>query len=109
MINVMHAVAKSSQFESPTPGNMVVKCPVCGDEHVRVTDTRGVQGHDNYKAGWWGRGDLDVIKFRGECDHEFELCFGFHKGNVSVFCRVLGEREAVDMSSMKQWDSDGEF
>lgn len=69
---------------SPTP----VKCAVCGYEYVRVVYMREVAGNDNYEAGWCGRGDLNVIGFEGECGHEFELCFGFHKGNVHVFGRV---------------------
>jgi hypothetical protein len=87
-VNVTEVVMESSQFESPTPGNIAVKCPVCGDEYVHVVNMRKVSGHDDYRSSWWGRGHLNVIGFEGECGHEFELCFGSHKGNVSVFCRV---------------------
>lgn len=77
---------------SPTPGGVSVKCAVCGHEYVHVVYMREVPGNDNYAAGWWGRGNLNVIGFEGECGHEFEVCFGFHKGNVHVFGRVSVER-----------------
>jgi hypothetical protein len=91
-LNVADVMTESSSSESDTLGNISVKCPVCGSEYVSVSNMREVSGEDNYKAGWLGRGDLNVIGFSGECGHEFELCFGFHKGNTAAFCRIaVGE------------------
>jgi len=66
-----------------------MRCPLCGSEYVHLIDTQKVSGNDGYQAGWWGRGDLNILRFEGECGHEFELCFGSHKGNVYTFHRIL--------------------
>ena len=81
-------IVRESTFSSPTPGNVAVRCPVCGGEYVQIVSMREVSGHDDYRAGWWGRGNLNVLSFDGECGHKFELCFGAHKGTVSVFGRI---------------------
>ena len=62
-------------------------CPDCGFEYIHIGEPRKVSGNDNYDA-WSGRGDLLVIPFSGECGSEWEICFGFHKGNTDVFVRV---------------------
>lgn len=62
-------------------------CPDCGFEYNHIGEPRKVSGNDNYDA-WAGRGDLLVIPFSGECGSEWEMCFGFHKGNTDVFVRV---------------------
>ena len=90
-LNVTDVMTESSSLNSHPTGNISVKCPVCGSEYVSVANMREVSGEDSYKAGWWGRGDLNVIGFVGECGHEFELCFGFHKGNTAAFCRIAVE------------------
>ena len=87
-LNVADVMTELSSFKSHTPENISVKCPVCGSEYVSVANMRQVSGEDSYKAGGWVRGDLNVIGFAGECGHEFELCFGFHKGNTAAFCRI---------------------
>lgn len=66
-----------------------VKCPTCIYTNNRVVSTRTVPGHDDYKAGWPGRGDLTVIELAGECGSRWELCLGFHKGQTGVFVRVI--------------------
>lgn len=60
-----------------------VVCPVCGYDYARFTGVRLVSGNDHYEAGWAGRGDLLVVQFEGECYHEWEICFGFHRGRRS--------------------------
>jgi len=62
-------------------------CPVCSFEYTHIGEPRTVNGNDNYDA-WSGRGDLLVIPFTGECGSEWEICFGFHKGNTDTFVRV---------------------
>jgi hypothetical protein len=66
-----------------------VVCPACGFEYTRAGTPRVVDGEDDYRAGWGGRGDLIVIPFVGECGHSWELCFGFHKGNTMAFVRDI--------------------
>ena len=65
-----------------------LKCPVCSDIHQHVTPHQRVPGHDNYEAGWGGRGDLVIVPVWGECEHRWELCFGTHKGETFCFVRV---------------------
>ncbi len=87
-------VSESRTCTSPTPGNICIRCPVCGDEYVGFGSVREVSGHDSYRASWWGRGDLRVVAFECESGHEFELCFGSHKGNISAYCRVVKEERS---------------
>lgn len=87
-MSILNAIDESCECESPTPGNMCIKCPLCGYENVSFCDAKLFGGGDGYEAPWWGRGSLLVIPFSGECGHSFEMCFGFHKGNVSAFCRI---------------------
>jgi hypothetical protein len=47
-----------------------------------------VEGNDNYEA-WAGRGNLTVIPMCCEYGHYWELCFGFHKGQIFTFYRNL--------------------
>lgn len=94
-VDATEVVRESASFCSPTPGNISVRCPVCGGEYVHVVNMREVSGHDDYRAGWWGRGHLNVIGFEGECGHVFELCFGNHKGYEPVFCRVPVDAEVA--------------
>jgi hypothetical protein len=67
----------------------VIACPTCGYDFSHPGNVRNVSGDDAYRASWPGRGDLTVINFNGECGHEWELCFGFHKGQTFTFCRIL--------------------
>ena len=68
-----------------------VVCPVCGYDYARFTGVRLVSSNNRYEAGWGGRGDLLVVQFEGECRHEWEICFGFHKGQTFAFARRLIE------------------
>jgi hypothetical protein len=81
-------VLKNPDLSSWT-GNLysTLVCPVCSFDYNHIGKPRRVQGGDAYLA-WAGRGDLLVIPFSGECGSEWELCFGFHKGQSSGFVRV---------------------
>jgi hypothetical protein len=50
--------------------------------------TEQVDSGDRYRAGWSGRGDLLVVPVEGECGHNWEVCFGFHKGETILFART---------------------
>jgi len=65
-----------------------LKCPVCSDTNQHAGGYQHIPGRDNYKAGWGGRGDLVIVPVWGECEHRWELCFGFHKGETFCFVRV---------------------
>ena len=65
-----------------------LKCPICGDTYQHAGARQHIPGHDDYQAGWGGRGDLIVVPVWGECEHRWELCFGSHKGETFAFVRV---------------------
>lgn len=69
---------------------LTLTCPVCQHEYNHLDTPRLVEGHDDYKA-WEGRGDLVVVPIKGECGSLFEIHFGFHKGQIAVFARVVKE------------------
>ena len=62
-------------------------CPICDFEYCHFGDPLLIKS-DNYTA-WQGRGDLISIPCRCENGHKFEICFGFHKGNTSVFAKSI--------------------
>jgi hypothetical protein len=64
-----------------------VHCPVCGFGYTHEKKPYVVEGQDDYQAGWGGRGNLTVFGFSCENGHHFDLCFGYHKGNVSAYVR----------------------
>ena len=70
-----------------------IVCPVCGFEYAHIGEIRKEEGHDHGDAGWKGRGDLVVIPIEGECGCLWDICFGFHKGNIAAFVRVVKECE----------------
>lgn len=77
----------STPQESGWPGPMVdLKCPVCSHSYQHAGNPYRVTG-DDYAVPWGGRGDLVVVPMNGECGHEWEVCFGFHKGNTAIFAR----------------------
>ena len=71
-----------------TPDGAAVLCPCCGDYNQHVGDPHVIDGEDDYRAGWGGRGDLVLVPFWGECGSEWDICFGFHKGSTEAFVRV---------------------
>lgn len=64
-----------------------VSCPACGNTYIHTMPPEYEKGNDNYDASWQGRGDLIVIPVWGECGHNWEICFGFHKGQTFSFVR----------------------
>lgn len=68
-----------------------VTCPICGGDYAHPGSVRTVSGEDQYAASWPGRGDLTVFHFEGECGHEWEVCFGFHKGKTYAFARTFAD------------------
>lgn len=67
----------------------VLHCPVCGDSNNHVGKIHTMKSNDDYSAGWSGRGGLTAIRMSGECGSQWEFCLGEHKGNVSVFTRII--------------------
>jgi hypothetical protein len=72
-----------------------LRCPLCSDTFQHVETHQRILGRDDYEAGWGGRGDLTVVPIWGECEHRWELCFGFHKGQTFCFVRVSYEQKAA--------------
>ena len=70
------------------------KCPVCGEHYLHFDDPKVIDGKDDYKAKWVGRGDKLVIPMWCEQGHKFELCIGFHKGQLFPF---LDNMEYIDL------------
>lgn len=81
---VVKMIVDSEGTDFPRPGYAMLVCPVCRFEFVHIREVEKIDGRDNYEA-WEGRGD--VIKLHAECEggHEYWICFGFHKGNTSVW------------------------
>ncbi len=61
-----------------------VLCPTCSYDYVHFEEPRRVSGEDSYRA-WAGRGECVRLPFWGECDHTWELCIGYHKGQAFMF------------------------
>lgn len=83
------------------PETCGLRCPCCGSEWQHVETPREICSDDSYRAGWGGRGDLLIIPISGECGSAYELCFGFHKGETSVFVRIV--RSCEDEGD--EWDA----
>jgi len=79
-------------------------CPVCGVEDNHLGTPKKIPGNDGYDADWGGRGDLIVIPVQGECSCIWELCFGFHKGKVAAFTRVVKSCQGSDSEFQPDWD-----
>jgi len=74
-----------------------LKCPLCGEDfqHIgkEVGAPRLIDGR-NAGAAWDGRGDFVVVPIAGECGHQWEIGFGFHKGNTAIFVRLPDRSES---------------
>lgn len=70
-------------------GKRNLLCPVCEGTYNHIEKPSYQDGRDDYAAHWDGRGDLIIIPLWGECGSKWELCVGFHKGESSVFARVI--------------------
>ena len=86
-IKALDTVLRITQHANREDVYSMLVCPECNFEHTNIGEPRKVSGNDNYEA-WRGRGDLLVIPFFGQCGSEWEICFGFHKGNTDAFIRV---------------------
>lgn len=64
-------------------------CPVCGLQYNHIEPPYLKDGDDNYLANWGGKGDLAVVPLWGECGSKWEICIGFHKGESSIFARLI--------------------
>lgn len=61
-----------------------VLCPTCGYDYAYVKEPR-VDSRPGHDRAWPGRGECMRIAFEGECDHTWDLCFGFYKGETFMF------------------------
>ena len=86
-IKPLDVVLKLSNFHLREELYSLLVCPVCSFEYNHIGEPRKVSGNDNYDA-WQGRGDLLVVPFKAECGSEWEICFGFHKGQTNAFVRI---------------------
>lgn len=84
------ALSETGSMCMPPQGIQLV-CPVCGFEYTHLKAAYNILGNDNWEANWGGRGDLMVLEFQCEELHDFQVCFGFHKGCHSVFVRASEE------------------
>lgn len=80
------------QNNSPMSEAELLKCPICNFDCQHFTVPEQVPGEDNYKA-WHGRGDLIRIPFWGECDHNWNICIGHHKGQSVAFVEEDDQNE----------------
>lgn len=64
-------------------------CPICQGTNVHIITAHTKIGNDNYETKTGVRGDVYVILFFSECGSEFEINYGFHKGNTYVWPNVI--------------------
>lgn len=77
-------------------------CPVCFSENVHFGKPVFKDGNDNYEADWGGRGSLIHIPMISEqCDHAWEICFGFHKGDTKFFYRIIENRKIAEGKTVR--------
>lgn len=79
-------------------GKRHLLCPVCKGTYNHIEAPEMQNGRDDYAANWEGRGDLIVVPLWGECGSKWELCLGFHKGETSIFARVISACRDKDAS-----------
>lgn len=96
-------------FKSKNYAEGKIVCPVCGFDYHHPTQPITIGSNDNYRAGWWGRGDLTIIPFWGECGHIWELCVGFHKGYSYLFLRTEDSISQEGLASIKEDMGEKEF
>lgn len=86
-IRPLDAVLRTTNWSGREELFSLLACPDCSFEYTHIGEPRKVSGNDDY-AAWLGRGDFLVIPFTGECGSEWEICFGFHKGQTDAFVRI---------------------
>mgnify|MGYP003474224453 FL=1 len=73
----------------------ILACPICSFDYNYISKPIFEDGADNYKSSAPAyRGHLVRIPFVCENGHNWEICFGFHKGNTFVFFRDPREKDA---------------
>jgi len=82
------AISEEAAFFGGVPHVLEMVCPVCGDSYTQVVNQKRIEGEDGYQA-WSGKGDCFKVLFHGECGAEWNVCFGFHKGNTAAFVEIL--------------------
>ena len=70
--------------------SMELVCPECGFNYTHILDVTVHPGNDDYTPGP-NRGGQHILWLQGECGHEWQLVFGFHKGNTYVMSRLTPE------------------
>jgi hypothetical protein len=88
LLPLSDVIAHDDNLWDGLPHYKRLRCPICTDTNQHVTTHQRVSGHDDYEAGWGGRGDVVMVSVWGECEHTWELCFGAHKGETYCFVRV---------------------
>jgi hypothetical protein len=86
------SVFEGAVFTFDHPEMQQVMCPVCGGGYQWTRPPQHLTSNDD--TGWGGHGDLIVIPMRGECQHQWDICLGFHKGNTFAFVRVPQQQAA---------------
>lgn len=81
-MNIKLILGDEENYKSGT----LINCPICRQEYTHFQSPI-VKDNGDYLNGWNGRGDLIVIPVEGECGHNWELCFGQHKGMTFAFIR----------------------
>jgi hypothetical protein len=90
-MNIYHKlnIEKNTSWGGGIEGaSFLIKCPICGFDYNHILKSKHIPGKDDYKA-WEGRGDAVKVFIQGECGHYWNLCIGFHKGNLYLFCESL--------------------
>ena len=66
----------------------IIRCPVCNFEYNHIGTPIVEKGNDNYESSSGLRGDMLIIPFRCEENHEWSICFPHHKGYTFIFMRT---------------------
>jgi hypothetical protein len=59
-------------------------CPLCATSYNDFGKAIQINGNDKSGSAWMGRGAVRKLGFRCESGHCWNLCFGFHKGEIFV-------------------------
>lgn len=91
----LQTALRDSDFFNQDGLYSLLVCPICNFQFNHIGNPIRRSGDDDYQA-WDGRGDLLVIPIQAECMSEWDICFGFHKGESYAFVRV--RRACTDSS-----------
>lgn len=73
-----------------------VKCPECGHDYIHMGKPVWMDGKDDYSAHPNVRGSVISFECGGECEHNFSLFFGFHKGRIVCWTEMLSPNKKVN-------------